>query len=90
MSRLKVIVGEYKVGDKHNDRIITGFGKSWIEKKASDKHFKGQLWEECERCGTEPVYLPHVLCEKCVNRFYGELTEVCYAYFDNKEEEEQS
>ena len=25
----------------------------------------GQLWEECERCGQEPVYLPLLLCENC-------------------------
>ena len=26
---------------------------------------QGQLWEECERCGKEPVYLPYFLCEDC-------------------------
>lgn len=25
----------------------------------------GQLWEECERCGREPVYQPLFLCERC-------------------------
>jgi hypothetical protein len=25
----------------------------------------GQLWEECEICGDEPVYMPLHLCEKC-------------------------
>ncbi len=25
----------------------------------------GQLWEECERCGREPVYQPLFLCEEC-------------------------
>lgn len=25
----------------------------------------GQLWEACERCGAEPVYMPLHLCEKC-------------------------
>lgn len=25
----------------------------------------GQLWEECERCGREPVYQPLFLCEQC-------------------------
>jgi hypothetical protein len=25
----------------------------------------GQLWEECPRCGFEPVYLPLCLCERC-------------------------
>lgn len=25
----------------------------------------GQLWEPCERCGGEPVYMPLHLCDKC-------------------------
>lgn len=25
----------------------------------------GQLWEECPRCGFEPVNLPLCLCERC-------------------------
>lgn len=25
----------------------------------------GQLWEECERCGAEPIYMPLHLCAKC-------------------------
>ena len=25
----------------------------------------GQLWEECKRCGREPVYQPLFLCEQC-------------------------
>ncbi|NKN38645.1 hypothetical protein HFC70_20040 [Agrobacterium sp. a22-2] len=26
---------------------------------------RGQLWEDCERCGREPVYQPLFLCERC-------------------------
>lgn len=26
---------------------------------------QGQLWEPCERCGCEPVYMPLHLCQKC-------------------------
>lgn len=26
---------------------------------------RGQLWEECERCGLEPVFQPLFLCEQC-------------------------
>jgi hypothetical protein len=26
---------------------------------------EGQLWEPCERCGAEPVYMPLNLCDKC-------------------------
>lgn len=25
----------------------------------------GQLWEECPRCGREPIYMPLHLCEHC-------------------------
>jgi rubrerythrin len=25
----------------------------------------GQLWEPCEQCGREPVYMPLLLCDKC-------------------------
>lgn len=25
----------------------------------------GQLWEPCERCGAEPIYMPLHLCENC-------------------------
>lgn len=25
----------------------------------------GQLWEECPRCGREPVYMPLHLCDHC-------------------------
>lgn len=25
----------------------------------------GQLWEECRRCGEEPIYMPLDLCASC-------------------------
>jgi hypothetical protein len=25
----------------------------------------GQLWEECECCGREPIYMPHMVCVAC-------------------------
>lgn len=25
----------------------------------------GQLWEECPRCGREPIYMPLHLCDRC-------------------------
>lgn len=25
----------------------------------------GQLWEECDGCGHEPIYMPLMLCEMC-------------------------
>jgi hypothetical protein len=33
--------------------------------KSQGPEMGGQLWEECERCGREPVYLPLLLCERC-------------------------
>lgn len=29
------------------------------------RNMEGQLWEECERCGQEPSYMPLMLCEGC-------------------------
>lgn len=28
----------------------------------------GQIWEECEVCGEEPVYLPTMRCETCLRK----------------------
>jgi len=28
--------------------------------------YGGQLWEECEKCGREPVYTSTGYCERCV------------------------
>ena len=25
----------------------------------------GQLWEECELCGAEPIWMPHMVCTRC-------------------------
>jgi len=25
----------------------------------------GQLWAECEFCGREPVWMPHMVCNQC-------------------------
>ncbi len=34
-----------------------------LPKKAPRK--EGQIWQECEHCGREPVYLPLFLCDRC-------------------------
>lgn len=34
-------------------------------KKQYDPEPLGQIWEECERCGCEPVYIPLMLCLDC-------------------------
>jgi hypothetical protein len=31
----------------------------------SDIRKQGQIWEECEQCGNQPVYLPLLLCDDC-------------------------
>lgn len=50
-----------EVGDiiKHEDGVT--FAK--IADRGPKK--EGQLWEECERCGREPVYMPLHLCDRC-------------------------
>jgi len=25
----------------------------------------GQIWENCERCGKDPVYMPLMICDSC-------------------------
>ena len=35
-----------------------------VPKKSVPKK-SGQLWEPCERCGEEPVYMPLNLCALC-------------------------
>lgn len=79
--KIKVEPGKYKVGDEIEGKKIKSFGKCWSEKIAGYQNFQGQLWEEC-KCGQEPVYLPHVLCEKCINGRYGNAQQRCYAYFE--------
>ena len=79
--RRTVHVNEYKIGDMIHGKTITGFGKSWTEKSFDSD---GQLWEECERCGTEPIYMPKMLCENCYPK--TKTIELCYAYFELKEE----
>lgn len=80
--RRKIKVGEYQIGDEIFGKKITSFGKAWTEKVADESYFQGELWEEC-RCGSEPCYLPYMLCANCINRKYGESEETfCYAYFE--------
>lgn len=74
-------MGTCKVGDTQNGYTIVSFGKAWQKNIAGNEHFKGQLWEPCH-CGKEPVYLPHDLCETCINNGYGQEREVCYAYIE--------
>jgi ribosomal protein S14 len=33
--------------------------------KQSGPKQTGQLWEECPRCGREPIYMPLHLCDHC-------------------------
>jgi hypothetical protein len=39
------------------------------QKKALLNLMQGQIWEECEICGEEPVYLPHFRCESCLRKW---------------------
>lgn len=75
--RVRIIQGNYKIGDILNGKPITGFGKSW-----SEKVLAGQLWQPCDKrgCDNEPVC---VHCEKCSAHCTcsGETITYCYAYF---------
>ena len=41
--------------------------QSLIPQKEEFKHC-GQLWEECECCGNEPIYMPYGVCECCAKK----------------------
>jgi len=38
------------------------------QKKALREMMTGQIWEDCEVCGEEPVYLPYLRCETCLTK----------------------
>ena len=81
MDKIKIAFGKCQVGDTLRGKKIISFGKSWIENKADKSYFQGQLWEPC-KCREEPVYLPTLECERCINRRYGKPEEVHYAYLE--------
>ena len=62
MRKTRTIVTKIKpvaaVGDMIGDRTIIS-----IEELNG---WHGQLWEECEKCGREPVYTSTGYCEWCV------------------------
>lgn len=74
--RVRVKVGEYKIGDTINGKPITGFGKQWSE--SSLPH--GQLYQECNygQCQNEPVC---VYCFKCSKHCTCDRINYQYAYF---------
>lgn len=41
--------------------------KAMMQKEKTFEH-QGQLWEECEFCGNEPIYMPYMVCESCAKR----------------------
>lgn len=52
----------YKLREEHK-RLAKAKQDMILEE--SPPKMNGQLWEGCEICGREPVYLPLHLCEKC-------------------------
>lgn len=76
-SRIKVIVGEHRIGDVLNGHQITGFGQAWNEATLR----AGQLYQPCDfgRCEGEPVC---VNCFKCERHCGCDSAKVCYAYFE--------
>lgn len=77
VSRVQVVVGQYKIGDILDGKPITGFGKSWEEATLS----AGELYQECDygRCENEPVC---VNCFKCAKHCGCDSKTYCYAYFE--------
>ena len=56
---------------EHHEKLqakidAAAFIKPCANVKPSRKDLSGQLWEECRRCGNEPVYISlNCLCENC-------------------------
>ncbi len=49
--------------DMSDDAVLSAvLAAGYIEPKSS---LSTQLWEECPRCGAEPIYLESGLCERC-------------------------
>jgi hypothetical protein len=79
-TRLKVIAGQYAVGDELDGKRITGFGRAWTETHSEAWCQSGQRWDEdCDSCGKTTVVDNQTgLCQSC---YGGEPVSVCYAYF---------
>jgi len=39
-----------------------------VSKLPKGVELKGQIWEECDICGDEPIYLNVGVCECCANK----------------------
>lgn len=39
--------------------------KNYPTDREGPPEMAGQIWDECSRCGREPIYLPLELCESC-------------------------
>lgn len=74
--RVKVLAGQYEIGDYIDGRQIVSFGRGWAESPLND----GQLWQSCARgdCEREPVC---VTCERCSLHCDCDSWEYKYAYF---------
>ena len=75
--RVRVLAGQYKIGQILNGSSIISFGKSWTESDLS----RGQLYQECDydRCDGEPVCVDCFKCSKHCG--CGSQITYCYAYF---------
>jgi hypothetical protein len=83
-NRVKVVAGQYAVGDVLDGQRITGFGQMWTEGEmvVPDKYWHGELYEPCPICGREPVELEAGVCERHHPHAVQVRTEYCYAYRD--------
>lgn len=62
---LKEDVSFSEIGNQTRERAIK-----------KDFVYEAQLWEECENCGEEPIYLPQGLCEDCIKEGARPYSEV--------------
>lgn len=79
--RVRVHVGEYKIGDQINGKTINGFGQAWTLTEAGTWGQRGIRYDEhCDACHRiAEVDNETGLCEHCGAD--GKTIQVCYAYF---------
>lgn len=77
-NRVKILAGQYQVGDLLDGREIKGLGKVWGEGK-----LQGELWQPCARtnCDNEPSC---AMCERCKEHCFCDRQEYQYAYFTER------
>jgi len=87
--KVRIVCGEFRVGDVIEGYKILEFGRSWRGKEVSPSELHSIAYRKC-RCGREPIFLSHELCRNCANRIHGEEKKFCYAYLEDEPEKQPS